>query len=269
MISIYTWYKMAIAFQTFIGVEASGNRTHPFTYALMDMEKTIRSIGHGSIRDAFAFLAGQENALAAINSPASTNKGLMKREKIRKKISAKSHLGRWANLRLVEFELIQRGIRVPHTPGSLKNSPKWMRLGFQLFEEIGRTGYSQYPHPEASKQYFECHGDAAFWNLLGHTPLREHTLEGCLQRQLVLRLCGLPVPDAMRFFEEITRHRLLSSSLPSELVYSGGELNAVVAAYTAWLAANQAEMVVRVGDEEEGIIVLPDHQVLEQTKPEP
>jgi hypothetical protein len=38
-------------------------------------------------------------------------------------------------------------------------------------------------------------------------PLRKDTLEGSLQRQLVLGMCNLPVPDAMLFFEEITRHR--------------------------------------------------------------
>ncbi|MBM3138031.1 MAG: DUF429 domain-containing protein [Chloroflexi bacterium] len=249
---------MANEFDSYVGVEANRDRLYPFTYAAIDKERVIRAFGRGSLKDAFAFLAGQESALAAINSPMTTNNGLMKREEIRKTLSAKSNLGRWANLRLVEFELLERGVHVPRTPGTLKNSPRWMKLGFRLFEEIGKLGYQPYPDPAARKQYFECQGEAAFWNLLGHAPLKENTLEGRIQRQLVLQMCGLPVPDAMQFFEEITRHKLLASELPLDSVYSNEELNAVAAAYTAWLAANQSNQIVKVGHEDEGLIYLPD-----------
>lgn len=252
---------MGIEFDTFIGVEASADRTHPFTFSALDQDLAIHAIGSGDIQDAFAFLAGQKSALAAINSPATTNKGLIKREEIRQKLSSKSHLGRWANLRLVEFELIQRGIKMPHTPASLKNSPKWMRLGFHLFEEIGKLGYEPYPSLIAPRQYFECYGEAAFWNLLGKAPLKENTLEGRLQRQLILKICGLPVPDAMHFFEEITRHRLLNSNLPIGDIYTQAELNAVAAGYTAWLAANRPDHTVEIGHKEEGTLFLPDHSI--------
>ena len=249
---------MASEFGTFIGVEANRDRLYPFTYAAIDNELIIRAFGRGNIKDAFAFLAGQESALAAINSPMTTNKGLLKREEIRKTLSAKSNLSCWANLRLVDFELLERGVHVPRTPGTLKNSPRWMKLGFRLFKEIGKLGYQPYPDLVGRKQYFECQGEAAFWNLLGHAPLKKHTLEGRLQRQLVLQLCGLPVPDAMKFFEEITRHRLLESTLPLENVYSNEELNALAAAYTAWLAVHEPNKVIKVGHEEEGYLYLPD-----------
>src|SRR4030066_793658 len=114
---------MTAEFSAFIGVEANRERSHPFTYAALDRDLTIRAFGRGSIKDAFAFLAGQESALAAINSPMNTSKGILKREEIREKLSSKSRLGRWANLRLVEYELLERGVHVPRTPGSLKRSP--------------------------------------------------------------------------------------------------------------------------------------------------
>ena len=161
----------------------------------------------------------------------------------------------------MELELLERGIRISRTPSTAAKSPRWMRLGFKLFEELTRLGYHDYPHPSAPRQMFECHGEAAFWNLLGHTPLKENTLEGCLQRQLVLRLCGLPVPDAMQFFEEITHHHLLNSHLPLEHLYSAQELNALAAAYAAWLAGNQPEKLIRVGHESEGVIYLPAQTV--------
>jgi predicted RNase H-like nuclease len=88
-------------------------------------------------------------------------------------------------------------------------------------------------------------------------PFPKHTLEGRIQRQLILHALNINVPDAMLFFEEITRHRLLNGILPSENLYSPGELDALVAAYTAWLAANQPDKVCLVGDPHEGQIVLP------------
>lgn len=246
---------------TFIGIEASADRAHPFTFAVLDQELAVRAFGRGGIKDTFVFLAGQSNALAAVNSPMQTNKGLLSREEIRKRLSPRSQLGRWANLRLVELELLERGIHVPRTPSTIKQSPRWMRLGFQLFDELEKLGYAAYPHDSAVKQVFECQGEAAFWNLLGHVPLKENTLEGCLQRQLILQIAGLPVSDAMRFFEEITRHHLLNSHLPVDHLYSAQELNALVAAFTAWLMVNQPQKVMRIGHEAEGMIYLPDFSV--------
>lgn len=252
---------MEITFSTFIGVEVSADKNFPFTYAAIDGELNIRALGRGGIKDAFAFLAGQSNALAGVNSPLSTNKGLIKREEIRRKLSPKSHLGRWANQRIVEFELTERGINIPKTPASIEKSPRWMRLGFRLFEVLRKMNYACYPDDHSVLQYFECQGEAAFWNLLGHNPLKEASLEGRLQRQMVLKLAGLKVPDAMQFFEEITRHKLLTNQLPLDNVYLTGELNALAAAYTAYLSIAEEGGVVQIGDVNEGIIFLPEHKV--------
>jgi len=53
----------------------------------------------------------------------------------------------------------------------------------------------------------------------------------------------------MDFFEEVTRRRLLLGRLPYEMIYAAGELNALVGAYTAWLAVFQEQ---RVSKEEDG-----------------
>jgi len=252
---------MNAAIDTFIGIEATADRSHPFTFAALDHELAIRAFGRGGIKDVFVFLAGQHTALVGINSPMHTSKGMLSREEIRKRLSPRSHLSGWANLRLVELELLERGIRVARTPSAISNSPHWMRLGFRLYEELARLGYRDFPYPSASRQMFECHGEAAFWNLLGHAPLKSNTLEGNLQRQLVLQMCGLPLPDVMQFFEEITRHHLLSSLLPLDHLHSAPELNALAAAYTAWLAIHQPEAVIRIGHEGEGMIYLPKNPV--------
>jgi len=248
---------MAILFSRFIGVEVSPHKSYPFTFAALDDQLQVRALDRGGIDDVYAFLAGQENALAAINSPIKTNKELVKRERISRKLNPKSHLGRSVYLRLVEYELLDRGIRVPKTYADRKKSPRWMQLGFTLVDELKKLGYAQHQHHESFRQFFECQGEAAFWNLLGHAPLEKGTLEGCLQRQVVLKLAGLQIQDGMRFFEEITRFRLLTNKLPLEDVFSGEELNALVAAYTAFLCAVDPEKITRVGDEEEGQVYLP------------
>jgi hypothetical protein len=61
----------------------------------------------------------------------------------------------------------------------------------------------------------------------------------------------------MLLFEEITRHRLLKGILPLEPLYSAGELDALAAAYTAWLAALHPDQVTLLGDPQEGQVVLP------------
>jgi hypothetical protein len=252
---------METMFTTYIGVEVSADRTRPFTYAAIDEDLAIHALGSGNLNDAHAFLAGQSNALVAINSPMSTNKGLVSREEIRKRLSANSYLGKWANLRLVELELLERGVHVPRTPDSIKNSPRWMKLGFLFFEELKKLGYTIFPDPASQKQFFECQGEAAYWNLLGHAPLKEGSLEGRLQRQMVLFLIGLPIANAMDFFEGVTRHRLLNNQLPMDMVYSASELNALIAAYTAYLCGTQTDAVIPVGAKEEGIIYLPDNPI--------
>jgi predicted RNase H-like nuclease len=61
----------------------------------------------------------------------------------------------------------------------------------------------------------------------------------------------------MDFFEEITRFKIVKGIWPIELLYLPEQLDALAAAYTAWLAVEKAEEVTSVGDEQEGKIVLP------------
>jgi hypothetical protein len=78
-----------------------------------------------------------------------------------------------------------------------------------------------------------------------------------LQRQLVLYERGVRLKDAMNFFEEITRFRLLKGILPVEQIYTAEMLDVLAAAYTAWLAGHHPERLTHVGEAEEGQITLP------------
>ena len=65
----------------------------------------------------------------------------------------------------------------------------------------------------------------------------------------------------MYIFEEITRHRLLQGVLPLEELYQVEELDAMVAAFTAWMAGMQPDQVTFLGDSMEGQIVLPTSEI--------
>jgi hypothetical protein len=103
----------------------------------------------------------------------------------------------------------------------------------------------------------ETQADACFWSMLGVKPFPLQSLEGRIQRQLVLQSKGLALPDAMEFFEEITRHRLLSGKLPDEKILAPTSLNALMTAYTAWVAGNRPGEYSCIGEPDEGVIVLP------------
>ena len=78
-----------------------------------------------------------------------------------------------------------------------------------------------------------------------------------MQRQLVLHANDLGIRDPMQFFEEITRHWLLKGVLPMGHIYSAEELDALVAALTAFRAVRKPANVMGIGDNEEGRITLP------------
>jgi hypothetical protein len=88
-------------------------------------------------------------------------------------------------------------------------------------------------------------------------PFPKNSFEGRLQRQLTLYRNGLNIADPMRIFEEITRHRLMTGVLPLEGLFTTPQLDALGAAYTAWVAAIQPDQVTLLGSSEEGQIVLP------------
>jgi hypothetical protein len=132
-----------------------------------------------------------------------------------------------------------------------------MKMGFSLFRRLDALGYQPCPSEGGERQSLEVYPHACFAVLLGMPPFPKHTLEGRIQRQLVLNERLVSVPDPMRFFEEITRHKLMKGILPDEELYSPGELDALVAAFTAWTFANHPEQATLLGDPAEGQMVLP------------
>ena len=51
--------------------------------------------------------------------------------------------------------------------------------------------------------------------------------------------------------------KLKQGILPLEQIYASSQLNALLAAYTVWLAAEKPKDTISLGDEDEGKVYLP------------
>ena len=245
---------------TYLGIDpTAGDR--PFTYAALDQDRNLLEIGQGDMDEVLAFVAGQRSAIVAVSAPRSPNQGFMDRAEVRDRLSPPPRPGRWRNFRVVEYLLRQHNIYMPQTSSQAETCPRWMQQGFILFQRLKSLNYLAYPQKDSAHQYLEVYPHACFSVLLEHLPLHKHSLEGRIQRQLILYKYDLNIPDPMYIFEEITRHRLLNGILPIEDLYQVEELDALVAAYTAWVAGTQPDQVSLLGDSLEGQIVLPTSEI--------
>lgn len=247
--------------QVFIGIDISIG-VKPVTFIALDPDQQVMAIGEGDVPDALAYAAGQmHGALVAVNAASRPNRGRMKRADVRQKLDPPPARGKYTALRQAEYELIRAGMEVPETPASAEKSLPWVRRGFTLVEKLEGMGYRAFPQENEAgqpiRQWLETNADAGFWSLLGVIPLPAGTLEGRIQRQLALRDEELKVPDAMDFFEEVTRYKILKSNLPTQNIFPQAEINAWMAAHTAWLAVNAPERIKQYGEPEEGVIILP------------
>ncbi len=238
----------------FVGVDtASAHKA--FTYAALDRSLHVTALAEGEMEDVVDFLAAQNGALVAINAPSHLNIGLV-RQSAEKEIAG-AHQLRGVELRVAEHELRLRGIPISGTPSRESSCPAWIRVGLSLYRKLAEAGFEPYPAEDCPHQSLETHPHAAFCSLIGRAPLSKPSLEGRMQRQLALFERGVHLHDPMDFFEEITRHKLLNGILPSELLYSPEQLDALIAAYTAWVAVEKAAELARLGAEQEGYIYLP------------
>ncbi|MCD4673108.1 MAG: hypothetical protein K8R77_10635 [Anaerolineaceae bacterium] len=242
---------------TCIGIDIASSR-RPFSYAALDNNKRLLALGQCQILEILAFTSGQKQALIALNAPFRPNQGFMQQDDIRQTLSPRPKSNHWNDLRVAEYQLHAAGITVPHTPGREKDCHVWIRHGFTLTENFKNYGFQQFPDPEdAPLQMLETQTNALFHLLTGQTPANDRSLEGRLQRQLVLYEHEMPVTDPMNLFEEVTRYRLLHGELPINSALSAGELSALAAAWMAWLAINHPEQTQKFGMPAEGEIFLP------------
>ncbi|GER79997.1 MAG: DUF429 domain-containing protein [Anaerolineales bacterium] len=249
---------MLFSSAAFIGIDPTAGRS-PFTFAALDDERNLIALAEGELEDALTFIGNFPSAWVAVNAPARVNAGLERKRLEKETLTA--HPLRGADLRLAERDLRERGISVSPTPSRVEACAGWVQMGFTLYKRLEKMGFKPYPTEAANCVWLETHPHACFCALLGQVPLPKPTLEGRLQRQVVLYDAGLRIKDPMDFFEEITRRRLRLGMMPMELIYPPDQLDALAAAHTAWMAAKRPDETMRLGAQEEGFITLPTREL--------
>lgn len=137
---------------------------------------------------------------------------------------------------LTQYGKLSLAISVPST-----KSQQGIYSDFK--KKIAHTGLKPYATKAAPKQFLETNVQDCFHALIGKATLPRRTFEGRVQRALILYDQGLRINDPMDFFEEITRYHMLSGVFPNGLLYSTHEIDALIAAYIAWLAVNEPGQV--------------------------
>jgi hypothetical protein len=231
--------------QSFIGIDCShGARA----YLCAELDATLHplAVRRLPLDELLAYLGGLESALVVVNAPASLAQANAAQPSLYPDLPPRR--GRkpaHRPLRSAEVELLRHGLHVPVTPTDLFACPRWMAAGFSLYQNLVGIGYTS--DPTAARRWLESSAPAAFHLLLGKAPMDAHTLEGRLQRQMLLYNLRLRVADPMNFFEEVTPFKLLHGSLPVDGVYEPAELNALLCAYIACQLVNHPDQTQRLG----------------------
>jgi hypothetical protein len=252
---------MLFTHNAFIGIDPTAGRS-PFTYAALDDERNLLALAEGELEDVLTFVGNFPAATVAINAPSHVNAGLVRKRLEKQTLTP--HSLRGADLRIAEYDLRGRGISVSTTFSREETCAGWVQLGFSLYKRLAKMSFKPFPEDGAEHAWLETHPHACFTALLGQIPLPKPTLEGRLQRQIVLHDAGLRIKDPMGFFEEITRHRLRLGVMPMELIYHPEQLDALVAAYTAWITVKHPTETMQLGAQEEGFVVLPVAELKEK-----
>ena len=134
------------------------------------------------------------------------------------------------------------------TANAIPKSAKSANTNSMFYEQLEEMSFRPYPAPNETRQWLKVNADASFATLLQKKLLSRRTLEGRIQRALVLYDQGLQINDPMEFFEEITRYKLIQGILPLEKLYTPKELDALVASYVAWMTVNRPGQIERLPD---------------------
>jgi hypothetical protein len=241
---------------TYIGIDPTAGQK-PFVYAALDNKLHLTALVHTSLDEVLAFMAGQSQAIAAVCAPRRPSRGLMSHPQVRDRLSPPPRPGRYLDFRVAEYMLRQHGISCYKTPADEKSCPNWMKMGFNLYQRLEHMGYHSFPARGHALQWIEVYPHASYSTLLGRAPLPKHSLEGRIQRQLVLYQQKINLPDPLDLIKFVTPQDLLEGTWPSDGLYNQGELDALVAAFTAWQAANHPDQITALGDDAEGLVILP------------
>jgi len=238
----------------YVGIEPNAGLM-PVVYVAVGQHSELITIKTGEIDDVLKLVGGQKDVVVAVNSPSGLNRGIV-RKRLQSELKEQHQL-RGVDLRVAEFELKRRGIYISGTSSHIEQCPAWIQVGLDIYKRLKELNFQPFSRGSTGPQFLETNPHACFFMLLNRNPLPKHSLEGRLQRQMVLHYCGVKITNPMEFFEEITSYKLLLGDLPIDMIYPAEHLDAIAAAYVSWLSSNEPDQVERVGDPAEGEIYLP------------
>jgi uncharacterized protein DUF429 len=239
----------------FIGIDpTAGGRAH--SIAILNDRLEILQLKKVATDDLIALATDYDSAVCGIDAPSGPGGGLMADKGYRARLGLAPSASNYSTYRVGEFELRRRKIALYNTPVDPQEAPIWMQVGWRIFNGLREQGYVDYPRP-GEKRVFETFPHGGFTALIKHRPYPKSSVRGLLQRQLILYDEGVNVPDPMIILEEWTRHRIMTGQLENRNLYDHDQLDALMAAYTAFLVAREPHNTIAVGDPSEGQIVLP------------
>jgi predicted nuclease with RNAse H fold len=248
----------------YLGIDPTAGR-RPLNYALLDGKLNIVAEHPGHPDDLFRAIAPYAEIMCAVDAPCMANKGLLSDPAKRAEVGLAPDKTTYTQYRVCEYALRSRGINLYNTPAEILSAPKWMQAGWALYDRLREVGFEPHtPGSTAPRQFFEVHPHATFTVRLGRIPYRKDTLEGRLQRQLLLYEEGVRLLDAMDVLEEVTRHRILQGRLELRGLRTHDELDALASALTAYYAHLKPREVTLVGDPVDGQIVVPTADLKEK-----
>ncbi|MBI5053506.1 MAG: DUF429 domain-containing protein, partial [Chloroflexi bacterium] len=219
--------------------------------------------GAGKADEVIDLIGKQDEVMCAVDAPRMPNIGRMADADTRSRFDLPTNTATWSQYRVCEYELRRRNIKLYNTPPEVESAPTWMKAGWKFYDDLRQIGFESYPS-SSKRQFFEVHPHAIFTVFLGRVPYLKDTLEGRLQRQLLLYDEGLNIPDAMNWFEEVTRTHILRGAIRYNGVRTHDELDALASALTAYYAHTKPKQITLVGDVEDGQIVVPTAELKEK-----
>jgi len=246
----------------YIGIDSTaGGRLH--SLAVLDFRLHIVRIEKLKFDPLIEAIDSYESAVCGVDAPISAGKGLMADKDYRKRMGIDGSSSTYTNYRVAEYELRRRRIGLYNTPKDPDDAPTWMKEGWRIYDALRKKSYVEYPRT-GPRRVFETFPHGGFMTIIKRKPYSKSAVEGLLQRQMILFEEGVVVPDPMETLEEWTRHKVLAGELTRRGLYDHDELDALMAAYTAYLADRQPNEVCSVGDPLEGQIILPVPSLLEK-----
>ena len=116
-----------------------------------------------------------------------------------------------------------------------------------LTDSLANAGFQSISRTSHLKQWLETDSQECLHVWSGHKLLPRRSLEGRLQRCAILYDQGVQLTDPIDMLEEITRYKLIQGVLPLENLPSVNELDALAAAYLAWISINRPGRTIQKG----------------------